>query len=403
MAQNMMILMAKALVRGRFNPTALTGLERFMLAQLTIPDRVPTLLAATNVEPYLIDKAYNYKLLAKSVEANLELFAKVKERFPAFDVIMVPTWLGLMLTGVAELGVQFEIEEGRVPYASAHPIKGIEDVKRTKPFTEPSGYFKMTLDINREAQRRFPDTIITFSNDGPWDLAMLMRGDKQLPMDFRIYKDYVETDDPQRKEKIRKHGDPDLWPAIMELTTQIATRIFTLARQEGINMLGAAMVDQFAAEPVLGINDFIKYVLPYSDRARKAAGSGIGMGYMVNSPQKLEELLSHPVLGKALGMLGFTNYIFPTLPDGVTLPDYDQPMLELAKKRKASYSYLIHAKFIRDATAQQIEDLVKRICGMATQMRVKMSIGVGAIAPGTDLKKIDVLLNSVNQYGRYSR
>ena len=213
MAQNMMIVMAKALVKGRFNPTALTGLERFMLAQLTIPDRVPTLLAATNVEPYLIDKAYNYKLLAKSVEANLELFAKVKERFPAFDVIMVPTWLGLMLTGVAELGVQFEIEEGRVPYASAHPIKGIEDVKRTKPFTEPSGYFKMTLDINREAQRRFPDTIITFSNDGPWDLAMLMRGDKQLPMDFRIYKDYVETDDPQRKEKIRKHGDPDLWPA----------------------------------------------------------------------------------------------------------------------------------------------------------------------------------------------
>jgi len=402
MAQNIMLVMAKAMVKGKLNPAALTGLERFMLAQLTIPDRVPTMLAATNVEPYLIDKKYNYKLLARSVDANLELFAKVKERFP-FDVVMVPTWLGLMLTGVAELGVQFEIEEDRVPYASAHPIKGIEDVKKLKPFTEPSGYFKMTLDINREAQRRFPDTMITFPNDGPWDLAMLLRGDKQLPMDFRLYKDYTETKDPQRREKIKKHGDPELWPAIMELTTQISTQIFRLARQHGINMLGASMVDQFAAEPVLGVEDFIKYVLPYSERARTAAGPGVGMGYMVSSPQKLEELLAHPILGKSLGVTGFTNYIFPTTPDGVTQTEYDLPMLELAKKKNRSYMYLVHAKFIRDATGQQLEDVVKRICQMATQMRARLMIGVGAIAPGTDLQKIDVLLDCVHNYGRYSR
>ncbi len=111
-AQNIMLVMAKAMVKGKLNPGALTGLERFMLAQFTIPDRVPTMLAATNVEPSLIDKKYNYKLLASSVKANLELFAKVIERFP-FDVIMVPCWLGLMLTGTAGLGVQFEIEEDR--------------------------------------------------------------------------------------------------------------------------------------------------------------------------------------------------------------------------------------------------------------------------------------------------
>ena len=104
MAQNIMLVMAKALAKGKFNPRALNGLERFMLAQITIPDRVPTFLAATNVEPSLIDKKYGYKLLSQSTEANLELFAKVKERFP-FDVVSVPTWLGLMLTGVAEVGV----------------------------------------------------------------------------------------------------------------------------------------------------------------------------------------------------------------------------------------------------------------------------------------------------------
>ncbi len=402
MAQNLMLVMAKAIVKGKLNPGALTGLERFMLAQLTIPDRVPTMLAATNVEPSLIDKKYNYKLLTSSVEANLELFAKVMERFP-FDVIMVPCWLGLMLTGVAELGVQFQIEEHRVPYAISHPIKGIEDVKKIKPFTEATGYFKMTLDIYREAQRRFPNTMITFPNDGPWDLAMLLRGDKNLPMDFRLYKDYIETQDPQRRERIKKHGDPELWPAIMELTTQISIQIFKLAEQHGINLMGASMVDQFATKPVLSIEDFVKYVLPYSERARAALGGKVAMGYMVTSPQELEHWLSHPTLGKSLAMSGFTNYIFPTTPEGLTLPEYDQPMLRLAKKYNRTYNYILHAKFIRDASEQQIDETVKRICSMAIPMKARMMISVGAIAPGTDLRNIDVLLNSVHKHGRYSQ
>lgn len=372
-----------------------------MLGQLTIPDRVPTMLAATNVEPPLIDKNYNYIVLANSVEANLELFAKVKERFD-FDVIMVPCWLGLMLTGTAELGVEFKIEENRVPYAVSHPIEGMEDVKSIEPFTEATGYFKMTLDIYREAQDRFPDTMITFSNDGPWDLAMLLRGDKQLPLDFRLFKDYTEAQDPARREKIKNYGDPELWPAIMELTTQIAIQIFKLAEEHGINMMGATMVDQFATQPVLGIHDFVEYVLPYSQKAREALGGKVGMGYFVTSPQELEQWLSHPALGKSLATGGFSNYIFPTTPEGLTLPEYDQPMLELTKKENRTYNYLIHAKFIRDATEGQIDEGVRRICGMATEMRARLSIGLGAIAPGTDLEKIDVLLDSVHKHGRYS-
>ncbi len=399
---NIMLTMARSLVKGKFNPAALTGLERFMLAQLTIPDRIPTFLAATNVEPYLIDKKFNYPLLTSSVEANLELFSMVKERF-AFDVISVPTWTGLMLTGVAELGVEFEIEENRVPYAIGHPIQGIEDVKKIKPMEEATGYFKMTLDINREAQRRFTDSMITFMNDGPWDLAMLLRGDKKLPIDFRIYKDYVETNDPERKEKIRKYGDPDLWPAIMELTTKIATRIFVLAKKHGLNMMGATMVDQFAAEPVLSIDDFTNYVLPYSTKARDAAGKGIELGYMVSSPEKLKNSLAHPELNKVLGMMGFTNYIFPTKPNGVTLPEYDEPMMIMAKEKNRTVNYMVHAKFVRDASGQQIEEVVKNICQMATKMKVRMMISIGAIAPGTDLEKIDLFLDCVNKYGRYSK
>ena len=90
MAQNLMITVAKALIKGKLHLGTLTGLERFLLAQIALPDRAPTLLAATNVEPQLIDPAFNYTRLAGSARANLELFGRVKERF-AFDVITSPT------------------------------------------------------------------------------------------------------------------------------------------------------------------------------------------------------------------------------------------------------------------------------------------------------------------------
>ena len=102
-------------------------------------------------------------------------------------------------------------------------IRDMKDLSAIAPLKEPTGDFKLALDIHREVQRR---QLCFFVSDGPWDLAMLLRGDQNLPRDFRLYKDYIETTDPVGKERIRKHGDPDLWPAIMELTTQIAIQNF---------------------------------------------------------------------------------------------------------------------------------------------------------------------------------
>ena len=63
--------LGKAIVKGKLGLGTLSGFERFFLAQISLPDRVPTLLAATNVEPYLIDERYDYKLLTQNPEANI--------------------------------------------------------------------------------------------------------------------------------------------------------------------------------------------------------------------------------------------------------------------------------------------------------------------------------------------
>ena len=398
---NLMATMGKALVKGKLGIGELNGLERYMLAQISTPDRVPTFLSATNVEPYLIDKNYDYVRLTQNPEANLELYKILKARFPGFDLMLAPVWMGLLFTGAAELGVRFEIKPDRVPYASDHVINDIEDVKKIEPLAEPKGFFKIYLDTMREAQQSLSDTMVTYTNDGPWDLAMLLRGDQNLPTDFRLYKDYITTNDPVRRERIRQWGDPDLWPAIMELTTSVTIQNFRLAKASDVNMFGAIMIDQFATKPALGTEDFITYVFPYIKRVQEALDFKVGMGFMVQTPQELEALSNHPGLGKALEMAGHTNYIFHQTPEGVTLPEYDQPMLELAKKHKKNYNYQIHGKFLRDATKDQLTEVVKRICQLATGMKARLTIGLVAVPPGTDFENIDHLLNLVEEYGRY--
>jgi uroporphyrinogen-III decarboxylase len=398
---NLMTSMVKALVKGKLHVGTLTGLERVLLSQFSLPDRVPTLLAATNIEPYLIDGKFNYVLLSESPEANLELFARVKERFD-FDTVVVPVWMGTLTVGAAELGTRFRIEEKRVPYPVDYPIQDMEDVRRMQIPQTVEGYQKMYFDINLEAQRRFPDTLIFPVFDGPWDLAMLLRGDHHLPMDFRLYKDFIETEDPVRKEKIQARGDPYLWPAIMELTTKLSIRYIQLAKEYGLNMLGVMLIDQFAAKPVLSMEDFLTYVLPYIERVWRSTKGKIGLGYMLTAPHEIEALMDHPVLGPGLGVAGFTNYIFPQNPDGVTLPEYDQPMLELAKKYNKSYSYIVHGKFLRDATQAELEGLIQRVCGMAVEMKAKMQLSLSSVPPGTDLEKVDLVLELVKKYGRYA-
>ncbi|MEW5814462.1 MAG: uroporphyrinogen decarboxylase family protein, partial [Spirochaetota bacterium] len=347
-----------------------------------------------------IDESYDYVLTSSNPEANLQLFEKVRQRFKT-DTIVVPVWMGLLNIGAAELGTRFKIEARRVPYPVDYPIKNMADLEKMKIPEEASGYLKMYFDINKEAQRRFPDTLIYPVFDGPWDLAMLLRGDRDFPMDFRLYKDYVETDDPLRKDKIRQIGDPGLYPAIMEFTTRLAIQHIRLAKKHGLDLLGATLVDQYATKPILSLEDFAVYVLPYIEKVWKTHDRKIGIGYMYASPDDLEWGLSNETLRAGSGVAGFTNYIFPQTPDGVTLTEFDRPMFELARKFNRSYNYLIHGKFIRDAAESEIEELVKRICGMATQMRVRMSIGMVSIPPGTDLNKIDLVLNLVEKYGRY--
>jgi hypothetical protein len=397
---NLIITVLKALIKGKLKIGTLTGLERFLLSQFTLPDRVPTMLVATNIEPYDIDPDYDYVQTTSSVEANLELFEKVRQRFQA-DTIMVPVWMGLLTVGAAEQGTKFKIDPRRVPYPVEYPIQTIDDVARITIPQQITGFIKMYFNINKEAQRRYPDTLITPVFDGPWDLAMLLRGDQHFPMDFRLYKDYVETDDPARREKIRQVGDPDLYPAIMERTTELAIQHIRLAQEDGLGMMGATLVDQYATKPILSMEDFVTYVLPYIQRVWEAYNGKIGIGYMYASPQDVESAFENEVLASGAGLAGMTNYIFPQTPDGVTLPEYDRPMLELAKRVGKSYSYLIHGKFIRDATEAELEDLVKRVCGMATEMRARMSVGMVSIPPGTDLNKIDLVLDRVEKYGRY--
>jgi hypothetical protein len=161
------------------------------------------------------------------------------------------------------------------------------------------------------------------------------------------------------------------------------------------------MVDQFATKPVLSIDDYVQYVLSYEQKAWEALDGKVGLMYVVTSPQEMEELLEHPILGKLLGSFGYTNYIFPVTPEGLTLPEYDEPMLALSKAHGKSYNYLVHGKFLRDATGQEVEAAVKRICEMATRTRTRVMVSVATVAPGTDLRKLDLLLAAVDRYGRY--
>jgi uroporphyrinogen-III decarboxylase len=393
---NVMLTMGKALLKHKLHVGELTGMERFMVSAVTLADRAATFLAATNVEPELVDPRFDYELLAKSVEANLELFELVRERIKA-DVVAVPYWLGLMGVGAAEFGTLFKIDKRRVPYPVDYPIKKQEDIANIKIPQQAAGYLKMVFDINKELQRRHPDALVVLTFDGPWDLAMLLRGDRELPADLRIHKNYTEARDQATKDKIRRFGNPDLYPAILELTTELSLRMIQLATENGLSLMGASLVDQYASKPIMSREDYFKYVHPYRAQVWEATGKKLNPGYMVPSPQETEQNLQVPMLKRS----GVTNYIFPQTPEGLTLPEYDQPMLELAKKYKQTYSYMVHGKYLRDATESQLDATVQRICKMATETRVNLMVSIASVPPGASVEKANYVFKLVEKYGRY--
>jgi hypothetical protein len=395
---NMIATMGKAMLKHTLHLGELTGLERFMVSAITLADRASTFLGATNVEPDLVDAKFDYVLLSKSVEANLELFDLIRQRIKA-DIVGTPYWLGLMFTGTAELGTVFKIEKRRVPFAVDFPINKQEDIAKIKIPKEASGYLKMSFDILKEAQRRYPDSLFMVVADGPWDLAMLLRGDQNLPTDLRIHRDYTEAKDQATRDKIRRFGNPDIYPAIMELTTQLAIRFFQLAEENGLSLMGSAMVDQYAAKPIMSREDYFKYVHPYRVRAWETLGKKVISGYMVPSPQEAEQNMQDSMLGKTQGAFG--NYIFPQTPEGLTLTEYDRPSLELAKKYKQSYSYFIHGKYLRDANEAQLEAAVQRICGLAKEVRANLMVTIASVPPGASVEKANYVFQLVEKYGRY--
>lgn len=395
MAPNLVLTMGRAVVKHKLHLGTLTGTERLLLSFMVLPDRVTTLLAACNVDPSLVDPKYDYVLLAQSVEANLELFGKVCQRVQA-DTIVVPSWLGLLSTGVAELGTQFKIEKTRVPYPVEYPIKTIQDVARMPIPEQATGYLKMVFDLTKEAQKRYPSALISASFQGPWDLAMLLRGDKDLPADLRRHKDYLRAKDQATRDKIRRFGDPDIYPAVMEYCSRLSIHLARLAVANGLSPLGARMMDQYAYKPMLSREDYFEFVHPYREQVWLTLNKKVGMSYCSPSPQECEQNLSVPMFSSAL-----TNYIFPQTPEGVTLPEYDRPMLELAKAHKQSYGYLVHGKFLRDATEADLGTLMQRVCGLAVQLRAGLMVSVASVPPGASLEKVNALFNLAAKYGRY--
>ena len=89
----------------------LSGHERILLTSLyRRVDRVASLLVPANVHPQLIDQDYDFLRLTASIQANLDLFAKLRARFPDVDAAMPATWLGLAGTGQAEMGTTMRID-----------------------------------------------------------------------------------------------------------------------------------------------------------------------------------------------------------------------------------------------------------------------------------------------------
>ena len=97
----------------------------------------------------------------------------------------------------------------------------------------------------------------------------------------------------------------------------------------------------------------------------------------------------------------FSSYLYPQTPEGLTLPEYDRPSLELAKKYKQSYSYFIHGKYLRDATESQLDATVQRICKMAADVRANLMVTIASMPPGASVEKANYVFKLVEKYGRY--
>ncbi|MEE9378320.1 MAG: uroporphyrinogen decarboxylase family protein [Candidatus Lokiarchaeia archaeon] len=395
-----MFRIIKDILKGKVKMTlgrTLSGAERFLLTSLFSKiDRVATLLVPSNVHPQLLDPDYDFVRLTNNVEANLELFTILRERFPNVDAAMPASWLGLAGMGQVEMGTTMRITPMVEPSPDIYALEKMSLEELELPKME--GFLKNQIELCVEIQDRYPEMTSPPIIEGSFDLAILLRGEK-LFNDFILYKNFVNATDSDKKEKIKKKGDPTFFPRIMDFATEASIHIGKMYKEQGINMLGVVIVNQYANPPIMSPNDFITYIYPYVETVwREFKKYRATAGYMPPSPTVANEIISYPALS---GIACFNNYMFPQNEIGLTPDAYDEEMIHLSKELKTPYQHLIHGKFLRDGTNEEIEAHVKKVCELAVENKVPMGLGIAAVPLGTDLTKIDLILNSVGKYGVY--
>lgn len=375
----------------------LSGAERFMLTSMySKVDRIASMLVAGNVHPQLIDSNYDFVRLTSSVEANLELFEKLLERFPNFDGTMTANWLGLAGCGQVEMGTTMRILPLVEPSPAIYALdrNSLEEL----PMPEMKGYLEKQIQLSAEVQDRYPEIISPPIILGSWDLAMLLRGEK-LISDFRLFKDFKTSMDWEQKKKIQKKGDPNYLSRLLDFTTEASIAIGNLYKENGVKMLGMVIVNQYANPPIMSPFDFTTYIYPYVERVWKEFKKyRPTAGYMPPSPNDMKKILQYPALS---GIACFNNYMFPQNEYGLTAPEFDEEMVAYSKEIKVPYTYIIHGKFLRDGTEKEIEAQIARVCKLAVEAKAPLSIGLSAVPLGTKLSKVDLIIEAINKYGVY--
>ncbi|MFX0093967.1 MAG: hypothetical protein ACFFBD_19665 [Candidatus Hodarchaeota archaeon] len=386
----------KAMLKNKLG-RSLNGDERVLLTSLYIrTDRVATLLVPSNVHPQLLDPSYDFIRLTSGIDANLELFEILRKRFPKVDSAMPASWVGLAGTGQAEMGTTMRIDRVVEPSPDIYALDRYTLDELDIP--EAKGYLKTQIDLCAEIQRRYPQMNSPPVILGSYDLAFLLRGDK-LIQDFLLHKDNLKATDEKLKEKIRARGDPTFFTRLLTFTTAASIALGKLYETRGMNMLGMVIVNQYANPPILSPQDFITYIYPFVEKVWQAFKRyRPTAGYMPPSPKAFLEISQYKALS---GIACFNNYMFPQNEIGLTPPEYDEEMIALSKKIRVPYNYLVHGKFLRDGTDQEIEAAVERVCSVAVEMEAPMMVGIAAVPLGTELSKIDVVLDAIEQYGRY--
>ena len=222
----------------------LSGLDRIILAStFSKIDRIPIYIVPTNVHPSLIDPKIDFIQLAKSIDANIGLLNKVQDRFNKVDGYMTANWVPLLGCGAAEMGTTYTITPSIEPTPEVYALDRMkfEDLK----FPKYEGYLEKNIELTIKAQDTYPNMMNPPMILGPFDLAVFLRGEK-LFSDLLLHKSFLNAKTDKIREKIKKRGDPEFYPKLMEFTLEASMHIANLYKENGANMIGMTLINQYA-------------------------------------------------------------------------------------------------------------------------------------------------------------